>query len=247
MQVIIIGSGCGVPSLRRGSPGMLLKTDKENILFDTGAGTLRKLLEIDITYHDIDYIFYSHLHPDHTLDLVSFLFAMKYAGSPRRKDLHLIGPDGFRDFYDSLLEVYGNTIQPELYELYLKEIGEGEHKYSDWKLLTKRLPHTEVSLGYRIELGDKRITYSGDTEYCQNIVALARDVNLLILECSFPEEVKGHLSPSSAGRIAKESNCHKLVLTHLYPICDQSDILNQCRKEFEREVVVAEDLMRFEM
>ena len=69
---------------------------------------------------------------------------------------------------------------------------------------------------------------------------------MLILECSFPDEMKveGHLTPSLAGRIARKAHCRRLILTHLYPLCDEYDILRQCRKEFAGEVIVAHDLLR---
>lgn len=50
-----------------------------------------------------------------------------------------------------------------------------------------------------------------------------------------------------AGRIARESNCKKLVLTHFYPICGDYDISGQCKEEFNGEVVLAEDLMTIEV
>jgi ribonuclease BN (tRNA processing enzyme) len=56
-------------------------------------------------------------------------------------------------------------------------------------------------------------------------------------------KAEGHLTPSLAGRIGKEARCGKIVLTHLYPICDTVDIAEQCRKEYGGEVVIAEDLM----
>ncbi len=49
-----------------------------------GSGTIRRMLEAGITYHDIDYIFYTHIHPDHVSDLVPFIFTSKYAEQPRR-------------------------------------------------------------------------------------------------------------------------------------------------------------------
>ena len=69
---------------------------------------------------------------------------------------------------------------------------------------------------------------------------------MLVLECSLPDEkrVKGHLTPSLCGRIAAESNCKKLVLTHFYPSCDNVDIISLCRKYYNGEVIVGEDLMR---
>ena len=87
---------------------------------------------------------------------------------------------------------------------------------------------------------------SGDTDYCKNIIDLAFEVDLLVLECSFPEgkKVEGHLTPSLAGRIGSESHCKRLLLTHLYPICDQFDIVNECRQVYKGNLILGEDLMR---
>ncbi|MBN2097722.1 MAG: ribonuclease Z, partial [Candidatus Omnitrophica bacterium] len=68
MEVTILGSGTGVPALKRNAAGLLIKVENENLLFDSGPGIIRKLLELGLTYHDIDYIFYTHFHTDHTLD-----------------------------------------------------------------------------------------------------------------------------------------------------------------------------------
>jgi len=117
----------------------------------------------------------------------------------------------------------------------------------DLWIKTLPLEHTPESVGYRIASPQGRtVVYAGDTDYCPNIVELARGADLLLLECSFPEgrKVNGHLTPSLAGRIAQEAECRRLVLTHLYPPCDQSDIRGDCRKVFDGEVLLAEDMMR---
>jgi ribonuclease BN (tRNA processing enzyme) len=109
------------------------------------------------------------------------------------------------------------------------------------------MAHISESVGYRIEFKDgKSMTASGDTDYCQNIVDLGFEADLLVLECSFPEgkKVDGHLTPSLAGRIALESRCKRLLLTHLYPVCDQFDIVNECRQVYKGEILLGEDLMR---
>ena len=116
----------------------------------------------------------------------------------------------------------------------------------DFRLTSSLIKHHDNSLAYRVESKDgKSIVYSGDTDYCKNIIDLARDVDVLLLECSYPKHIKvdGHLNSTLAGRIARESNCKKLVLTHFYPLCDDYDILGQCKEEFSGEVVLAEDLI----
>ena len=112
------------------------------------------------------------------------------------------------------------------------------------------MAHISESVGYRIEFNNgKSLAVSGDTDYCKNIIDLAFQVDLLVLECSFPDEkkVEGHLTPSLAARIGLESNCKKLLLTHFYPACDQIDILEQCRQIYKGEVTLGEDLMKMKI
>jgi ribonuclease BN (tRNA processing enzyme) len=105
--------------------------------------------------------------------------------------------------------------------------------------------HTEESLAYRITARDgTSFVYSGDTDMCENLIALARDTDLLICESALPDDkkVSGHLTPSQAGQIATAANVKKLVLTHFYPECDAVDMAAQCRKTFQGPLVLAEDL-----
>lgn len=105
--------------------------------------------------------------------------------------------------------------------------------------------HTNSSISYRIEYNNKSIVYSGDSDYSQNIIKLSKNADLLILECSLPDNQKkeGHLTPSLCGKIATKVRAKKLVLTHFYPECDKVDIKKQCSKEFNRSIIVAKDFM----
>jgi ribonuclease BN (tRNA processing enzyme) len=246
-ELILLGSGTGIPSLKRASPGFIVLSDKTQIWIDSGPGTLRKMLELGVTYQDPNLLLYTHLHPDHTADLVPILFACKYGDSPRKKDLLCMGGSGFKSFFEKLEELYGSWIEPQSYQLTIKEITGEAMLYRDLKIFSKPMAHIFGSVGYRIEFKDgKSIAVSGDTDYCQNIIDLAFEVDLLVLECSFPDgkKVEGHLTPSLAGRIGMESHCRKLLLTHLYPVCDQFDILSQCKGVYQGDVLLGEDLLR---
>ncbi len=89
------------------------------------------------------------------------------------------------------------------------------------------------------------LTFSGDTDYCREIVELARGTDLLILECAHPDDrkVEGHLSPTWCGRIAAEAEARALVLTHFYPACEGEDLIGPCAKEYPGSITIAEDLM----
>ena len=249
-ELIVIGSGTGIPSLRRGSPGLVVLSDNAKVLIDSGPGSLRKMLEVGITYQDPDLVLYTHIHPDHVSDLVPILFACKYADLPRKKELLCVGGHGFKSYFEKLKNLYGSWIEPQSYRLTVKEVSQEPSLFRDLKILSKPMAHISESVGYRIEFNDgKSMAVSGDTDYCQDIIDLAFEVDLLVLECSFPDgkKVEGHLTPSLAGRIALASRCEKLLLTHLYPVCDQFDIVGQCKKIYQGEIILAEDLKRIKI
>jgi ribonuclease BN (tRNA processing enzyme) len=248
--LIIIGSGTGIPSLRRGSPGTVILSDNSKLLIDSGPGTLRGMLEVGITYRDVDLLLYTHIHPDHISDLVPILFACKYADLPREKDLVCVGGPGFKHHFDQLKKIYGSWIDPQTYHLAIKESSPKPLRFHDLKVFSKPMAHLPESVGYRIEFKDgKSAVLSGDTDYCKNIIDLASGADLLVLECSFPDgkKIEGHLTPSLAGRIGLESGCKKLLLTHLYPLCDSVDILKQCQQVYPGEILLGEDFLRIKM
>jgi ribonuclease BN (tRNA processing enzyme) len=249
-RLIVLGSGTGAPSLRRSSPGLALVSGKSTALIDSGSGTLRRMIEAGITYRDMDLLLYTHIHPDHICDLVPILFACRYGDLPREKDLICAGGPGFKGYFTELNAFYGPWIEPLSYRLTIEEITESPFLFRDLVLSSKPMSHLPGSAGYRIELGDgKAFAVSGDTDYCENLVELGREADLLVVESSFPDgkKVDGHLTPSLAGRIGTASGCKRLLLTHLYPICDQYDILEQCKAAFAGDVTVAEDLMRIDI
>ena len=113
------------------------------------------------------------------------------------------------------------------------------------KIKSIKSKHTESSISYRIEYGNKSIVYSGDTDYSKEIIKISNNADLLILECSFPEskKVKNHLTPSLCGEIATKANVKKLVLTHFYPECDKVNIKKQCSKAYKGKIILAKDYM----
>lgn len=251
IAVTILGSGTCVPSLRRSSCSVLMETDGLKLLFDSGAGTIRRLLETGTKILDISYIFYSHFHPDHTGELVTFLFASKYPVKDQRKNpLTIVAGKGFSEFYEGLKMAYGHWIEFEPGLLQIVELNNkapDTRKFDDFTVESIPVEHTSESIAYKIISSDgTAVVYSGDTDFSDNLVTLAENADLLICESAFPDELKveGHLTPSLAGKIATQANVRKLVLTHFYPECDKMDIESECRKTYKGSVVLAKDLMK---
>jgi len=250
MQLIILGSGTGIPISNRASPSLALIIDGNPMLFDIGPGTLRQLTREGLNYERVGRIFLTHFHPDHTADLIHFLFASKNPSTLKRRQPFVIaGPPGLKKFINGLQEAYGHwlSLPSEIMGIEEFEFGEMiQRDYDYFKIIARPSRHTPNSIAYRVEnRAGKSIVYSGDTGFCEEIVDLARGANLLVLECSFPdgEEVEGHLTPSQAGRIASLARVNQLVLTHFYPECLATDITAQCRKYYEGELTLGSDLL----
>lgn len=249
MRVVILGSGTGMPDPKRprGCAGVYVKAGREHVLLDAGPGTLKQLLKVGVTYLELDRLFLTHFHPDHCLDLVSMLFAMRVPWAPRTKPFTVYGPCGLRTLYRRMTAVFPRWIDPRTYRLTLKEIGETTRRLPGYTIRSKRMNHAGGrALGYRLEAQGKSLVYSGDTDVCEDIVALGRGADALILECSMPDErkVAGHLTPAECGALGARAGCRHLVLTHLYPIVDLTLARRRVRRSYAGRLTLARDLQR---
>ena len=254
ITVTILGSGTCVPSLKRSACAALVRVGNTRILVDSGPGTMHRLLQADTSIFELTHVCYTHLHPDHTGELVPLIFATKYPDMDRRtRPLTICAGVGFGRFFKGLQQVYGAWIDLPPGMLRLMELnitGPDQLRFDEFSVHTLPVEHNPESLGFRITANNgKSVVFSGDTDYSDNLVSLARGADLLICESALPDEqkVSGHLTPSLAGRIASLAGVGKLVLTHFYPECEHADIRRQCRQTYAGPLVLAEDLMNFEL
>jgi len=249
MEINILGSGTATPSLARNASGLVIRAGEAWILVDIGPGTLRRMCEAGVNAKWVDFIVLTHFHADHVSDLAPFLFASNYEyGQIRKTPFALIGPAGTEQFYQRLVKAYGSSIVPMGERLQISELSAvGADVFTSSSFTLRSIPsaHTFPSLSYRIEADGASVTVSGDTDFSANLIELARETDLFVCESSFPDGMKvaGHLVPSEAGRIADAARVKKLVLTHLYPPCDEADIVGQASEAYAGEIIKAHDLM----
>lgn len=254
LRVTILGSGTCVPSLTRSACSVLLESRGEKWLFDCGPGTLRRLLEAGTTIFEISQLFLSHLHPDHTADLVPLLFATKYPDGDRRTfPLTVTAGRGFGDFFNRLKAAYGGWIEIGEGMLRIIEMstdGLDRREMGGLRLETAPMNHSPQSIAFRVTgPAGRSMVYSGDTDFSEPLIEFAAGADLLICESAFPEahRVAGHLTPALAGEIAARARVGRLVLTHFYPICDRVDIEAECRRTYSGPLTLAQDLMQLEV
>ncbi len=246
----ILGSGTCVPSLERSSCAALVTAGSENILIDIGSGTIRQLLKSGYRITDIDAVFLTHFHADHSCELPALLFALKYPNlSVTKSRLRLIGGTGIMEFFSNLNHAFGNHLAPRNF-LEITELDEQTETLLRFQNLTvsyTKPAHKEESRAYRFTFASGfSMVYSGDTDFSENLIRLSKGADLLVAESALPdgEKVSGHLTPSLAGEIAQKAEVKTLVLTHFYPECDGVDIESQCRKTFSGNILQARDLMQ---
>ena len=251
MELIVLGSGTGVPSQRRGAPAYAVKAAGRLLLLDLGSGACRALLRHDLNFSQVDVIALSHLHPDHIGDLVPFLFASHYAlGYTRQEPFWLLAARGFQNFHERLKAAFGQWVEAPPGLLQLRELEPEKSDRFVWEdLIIKSAPvnHIHGSLAYRLETGGRSLVYSGDTDVSDSLVELARGADLLVLECANPFKTPGHLTPEEAGALAARAGVGRLALTHFYPPCDEVDVVALAAKEFAGEIIRAEDGLRVEL
>lgn len=247
ITITILGSGTGVPRADRCAPGLVVQAGETQVLMDSGSGSAYQLARAGLQYHEFDYLFYSHYsHPDHVNDLAELIFANNYFDPRRTRTLNVYGPQGMKDFYQRLIALFP-ILGAVDFPVIIQEVEHDCIELGELTIKTKPLSHQQSAcVGYRLEREGQSIIYSGDTDYCESLIELAQGADLLVAECSFPNEhkVAGHLTSVEVGSIARQAGVKKVVLTHLYPLSDQVDVVSQVRAVFQGEVIKAEDLMQ---
>mgnify|MGYP002621446917 CR=1 FL=1 len=254
-ELILLGTGGATPYANRANATAAVVTQDGNVLFDAGSGVCQRLDQAGIDAATVDIICLSHLHADHCLELPLLILSSFLAG--RKHAIKVIGPQGTQRLYDTLMGDIFNYI-PGLVSgvtgrrpvVDVTEWSPGE-TYQHGSLIIRSAPalHTVPALAYRLEIHGRAIAYSGDTEYSDDVIELARDVDVLVHECPFPVEmgqVPGHTTANEVGLVASAANAGMVVLTHLFAetLGHEDEMLAAVRERFSGQVLLGVDLTR---
>lgn len=247
MRLTILGSGTNLHPTRAAA-GYLVRTD-QLIVLDFGPRTLMNLIKTGVDRHRITHILFSHFHADHFSDFITFFFdAVIYAkyGGGHRPAMTLIGPKGTIRLFQSIMRSFP-SFSPAPFRVILKEVSGKAFTIGDTRIVPKPVVHVPdlSSVGYRIEHRGKTIVYSGDVQYCDALVALCKDADLAVLDCSFPANRPGlaHLHAGQCGQVAKEAGIGQLVLSHFYPVADRYDVKAQAGEQYGGKICKGKDLL----
>lgn len=228
IRYTLVGSGTAVPDVGRGPSAHHFACGDVQVLCDLGSGTLGRLDGLGLRWSELDLVAVTHRHQDHFADLLPLLFALRNTpGLERARPLTLLGYADFARDLQKLAGVFGQWVLDPGFPLEIRESRDTpiEIERGDYWIEIDARPvvHTPEAVGYRLTLAasgrEVVVAYTGDTEECREAVDLARDVDLLVTECSVADEdrVRGHLTPGGVGRVAAAAAARRLVATHFYP------------------------------
>lgn len=223
LEIVTVGTGSCVPDLRRGGPCTLVRAGGAAIVVDLGLGALHGLLRLGLRHADVDALFITHLHPDHTAEMASFLFAANYDDRRRTRPLLLAGGPGFRAFVHALEGAHGSWLEAKAYRRDVQELRVGEEfRIGVLSVCCGPANHIPSSLAFRFEAAGAVAVVSGDTGPSPDLEAFAAGADLLLLEVGNAGREgeaasERHLTPRQAGEAARRAGARALVLHHLPP------------------------------
>jgi ribonuclease Z len=104
MRVTILGSGTPFPRQGQASAGILVEAGAERLIFDVGPGVPERLAALEIPMNELDKVFLTHLHMDHTAGLAHLWIGGWTYG--RHRPIKVWGPPGADDFCQHLAACY---------------------------------------------------------------------------------------------------------------------------------------------
>lgn len=205
-RLVLLGTGAGpFPKVRRSQPSSALEINGHLYLIDTGDGTARQLTAAGFAPSDVDRIFYTHLHFDHTMGLAPLL-GFNWM-TQRAKHYDVYGPPGTRSFVDRAIayssysmEITAAQMPPvpqigDLVSVHEVKVSGPTLIYSDENVRVTAVVNTHFSTmapnkmldrrgsySLRFDSRDRSIVFTGDTGYSDAVTQLARGADILVSE-----------------------------------------------------------------
>ena len=219
MRLQFIGSGDAFGSGGRFNTCFHLTGARTNALIDCGASSVVALKKSGIDRNAIDTILITHVHADHFGGIPFFILDAQLAAK-RAEPLLIAGPPGLPGWYDRLLAATFPGERTLPYPLTLREVDIGKPNTLGGLRVTpfavKHADNAGPCLAYRIEVGDKVLCYSGDTEWTDALLEAAQGADLFVCEAyTFDRKLTYHLDYQTLLAHRQDLGCRRLVVTHL--------------------------------
>ena len=271
MKLTLLGTGCPSVDHKRFGPANLISTKKTKILVDCGSGITQRLHQLNISLAEIDVLLFTHLHSDHAVDLYQLIISSWH--SYRVTPWKIYGPKGTKKFVKKIMDAwaderklrisYESRASAKAFEMQVTEFKSiGSIKIKDVNIKYFEVDHKPVkyAYGFCFTNNSKKLTISGDTRPCENLMKYAQKSDLLLHEVFIEGEIlqtnkmrtkktlhnvqSYHTTSKQVGKVAFISRAKKLVLTHFVPTrFNKKNLKEVVKKDFGKDPILGEDLM----
>lgn len=219
-KIRFLGSGDSFGSGGRFQTCILGDIGGRRFLLDCGASSLIAMRAQGIDPNSIDTILLTHMHGDHCAG-VPFVLLDAMLGSKRQAPLCVAGPPGTARRMDELREALfpgSHAMKPKFRYEYI-EMAPGRANFVNGMAVTPypalHTPETSPTI-LRVEWGGYVVTYTGDTDWTDALVAASDNADLLISECYFYDKpIRMHMNYSTLKANLPRLNAKSVVLTHM--------------------------------
>jgi ribonuclease BN (tRNA processing enzyme) len=258
MRITVLGKSPAWQDAGGACSGYLVEEGDTRILLDCGNGVFAKLRE-RCDYTDVDAVVISHLHADHFIDLVPYAYALlltprqqpvPVAGHPGTADParpRLIAPPGAITTFREVVGAWGDEALIEQAFALEEFDATSEVAIGSVTATFAEVPHFILThaVNLRSSASPGRFTFGADCRPCEELVAAARDTDLLFVEATLPRPertgIRGHLTPGEAGDHARRAGARRVVLTHISDELDADWARAEASEAFGGEVSLARE------
>ncbi|MEU6674590.1 MBL fold metallo-hydrolase [Streptomyces sp. NPDC046925] len=242
LRLTVLGSATPYPSVDNPCSGYLVSHGATRVWVDAGSGTLAQL-QRHASLDELDAIWISHLHADHSADLLTAYYGALYADVRLSAPIPLYGPPGIAD---RLAHFLTNTAvrSPIESAFDVHELHDGHQVSVGALTLTSRaVAHGIPAFALRVAAGDSSLVYSGDTAPCAGLTALAEGCDVLLCEADSAERPADgeqvHHTHEDAGDTASAARAGRLIVTHVGRSLTPEQAVAGAATRFEGPVVHA--------
>lgn len=244
----------GYPQGGRKTISILVEADEYKFLLDCGASILEQLDTAEVLANEINSVFVSHLHADHSSGLILLLYGMLMEQFEKRyiNGFHTLNIVGNQKELTPLIN-YCKAAYPNIFsddspvKINIQDISPFCEARVDEKLAVSAvmMAHAIPGLAIAFSLGQKRICYTADTRRTADIDELSNGCDILICNIMGCDEETassaGFLSATGAAELAQKSGASKLILLHLYDEDSRRIAYETARSIFVGEIIVPND------
>ena len=233
IQLTCLGSGAALSDGRQWNSLFI----DGRILLDLPPTAVVELQRLSLDLIDIDVIFISHLHADHTFGL-PFLLLEYCVRRTRKRPLHIVGPTGIEERTKTLCELAwpdlrAAGLEPHIPVVYVEVTEDGDYRAGDLAFTAVRMEHFALAaFGYRFAYKGRQIAYTGDTADCVQLDRLLDGADIAILEWTHPTQSSdpGHMDAAAIRRWMDRlrERGTRVFATHLSETPDPIDGLEVC-------------------